>query len=153
MRDVERAEAEARRLEAEFMRAHGNPNDRYFTVPETARPPGLELPPLAPPLKRKIRRIKTEIAAGGEKGVAGTVTPAEAHRLGLEFVGPGARLRSDGQGLISADGLRQYRFPSTKSGRNPVDGEPWSATGRQANYESRPLPRGKYINNVHLDVK
>lgn len=40
--------------------------------------------------------------------------------------------------------------PLAASRRNPVDGEPWSATGRQANYESRPQPRGKYINNVHI---
>ncbi|MEL6195933.1 MAG: hypothetical protein AAFZ38_00365 [Myxococcota bacterium] len=153
-REVERAEAEANALEAEFLRNHGTPGSEFFTVPETSRPSAMPLPPLSAPLKRKMRRIRNETAAGGNRGVDGVMTRDEAHRLGIEFVGPGARLTRRGDALISADGLRQYRFQQKgKSGRNPVTGERWSSTGAQVNFESRSVPKGDWINNVHLDVQ
>ncbi|MEO0460840.1 MAG: hypothetical protein AAF219_08350, partial [Myxococcota bacterium] len=42
-REVERAEAEANALEAEFLRNHGTPGSEFFTVPETSRPSAMPL--------------------------------------------------------------------------------------------------------------
>lgn len=64
------------------------------------------------------------------------VTLAEADDLGRAWVGPGYRTSNNGKALISADGLRQYRVPNTKQNN------PRSATGIQANFESRPVPEG-----------
>jgi RHS repeat-associated protein len=106
-------------------------------------------------LKNKLKRIKNETAAGGNRGISGSVTPAEARKLGEAFVGPGFRETSTPTGtpiLISSDGLRQFRGPAEKSGINPVTAEPFSKTGTQVNFQSRPEPAGPFPSNVHLDV-
>lgn len=72
----------------------------------------------------------------------GVATRAEAQRLGEAFVGPGYRLSSNGKAMISADGLRQYRFPTWKGY--------WQEY--QANFERRLNPRGVFHNNGHLTV-
>jgi hypothetical protein len=76
-----------------------------------------------------------------------TITAEDAQILGEAWVGPGARPTSDGKGMVSADGLRVYRFPSVKSN------SPYATTGVQANYVYRSAPNGRlYIGNTHLSI-
>src|SRR5690606_25243547 len=69
-------------------------------------------------LRNKMKRIRNHRAAGGNRGISGTVSKAAAMRLGIEFVGPGYRVMSNGHGYVSEDGLRTFRFPSKKRGIN-----------------------------------
>lgn len=108
---------------------------------------------LARHLRSKMRRIRNAIAAGGNRGVAGSVTTDEAMQLGVEFVGPNYRVMSGGRGIVSQDGLRQFRFPSPKRGIDPMTGEPFSRTGVQSNFEQRAAASGEWTSNVHLDVE
>ena len=62
----------------------------------------------------------------------GSGTRAEADQLGKTWVGDGARLNSTGNGWISADGTRGYRFPTKK----PNTPSQYSPTGTQANFET-----------------
>ncbi|MBR1375555.1 MAG: hypothetical protein IJ566_05690, partial [Cardiobacteriaceae bacterium] len=62
----------------------------------------------------------------------GSGTRAEADQLGQIWVGDGAKLNSKGNGLISADGTRAYRFPAEK----PNTPSKYNPTGTQANFES-----------------
>jgi hypothetical protein len=100
-----------------------------------------------------MKAIGNQIAAGGNRGISGAVSETDAMKLGERFVGPGYKEMSAGKGLISADGLRQFRVPSPKRGINPMTGEPWSRTGVQVNFQSRFEAVGEWLNNVHLDVK
>jgi hypothetical protein len=59
---------------------------------------------------------------------------------------------SNAKGLVSEDGLRIFRFPTNKRGINPATGEPWSRTGRQANFETRTARGEAPTSNVHLDI-
>ncbi|EAA5947469.1 TPA: RHS repeat-associated core domain-containing protein, partial [Salmonella enterica] len=105
--------------------------------------------------KNKLKRIRNQTAAGGNRGITGVVSQNDAFKLGEAFVGPNYK-RVSGYGsdlLISEDGLRQYRGPSPKRGRNPLTGEPWSKTGTQVNFQSRPVPEGPWSGNVHLDTE
>jgi filamentous hemagglutinin len=61
---------------------------------------------------------------------------------GRAWAGEGSKIASDGKTLVSADGLRQYRPPSFKP----------SMGRRQANFESRLVPRGQWQSNGHLDI-
>jgi len=77
----------------------------------------------------------------------GEATAADANALGKDWVGPGYRVsQTDGTTLISADGLRQYRPPATKSSS-------YATTGVQANFQSRDVPSGGWQNNGHLNIK
>ncbi|MGP3591082.1 VENN motif pre-toxin domain-containing protein, partial [Vagococcus sp. WN89Y] len=80
----------------------------------------------------------------------GSSTKAEADRLGKIWVGDGARLTSDGSGLMSADKTRVYRFPASK------DNSSHATTGTQANFETykiNPVTGDKTkIGNGHLDI-
>jgi len=106
-------------------------------------------------LRNKLKRIENQIAAGGDKGISGTVTEEESMQLAKEFVGEDFRtFESKGvKGIRSKDGLRQVRFVSAKRGINPMTGEPWSKTGRVVNFEQRPVPEGDFVDNVHVDVE
>ena len=108
---------------------------------------------LARHLRSKMRRIRNAIAAGGNRGVTGSVTTDEAMQLGVEFVGPNYRVMSNGRGIVSTDGMRQFRFPSPKRGIDPMTGEPFSRTGVQVNFEQRATASGEWTSNVHLDVE
>ena len=110
---------------------------------------GIRLPRF---LRNKMARIRNQTAAGGDRGISGSVSEADAMKLGEAFVGPNHRLMSNGQGLVSEDGLRTFRFPAPKSGRNPVTGQPYSRTGRQVNFETKPAADVSPTSNVHLDV-
>ncbi|MBX2798055.1 MAG: HINT domain-containing protein, partial [Myxococcales bacterium] len=107
-------------------------------------------------LRNKQNHISNQAAAGGNRGVSGSVSASDAERLGQAWVGDGAREFGDGMGLISADGTRVFRRPSAKRGVNPATGEPWSNTGVQSNFEVRSQNadgKWKIDANVHLDVE
>ncbi|MFC1685296.1 RHS repeat domain-containing protein [Pseudomonadota bacterium] len=104
-------------------------------------------------LKNKMKRINNQTAAGGDRGVSGSVSFNDALRLGREFVGPNFRVMSNKKGWVSEDGLRTFRFPTKKTGVNERTGEPWSMTGRQANFETKGARGETPKSNVHLDVK
>jgi hypothetical protein len=75
----------------------------------------------------------------------GSATRRIADLLGRAWVGPGARLASDGKTWISLDGLRQYRPPEHKK------------TGVRegqvvANFERRDRPDGEFPHNGHLAI-
>ena len=108
---------------------------------------------LSKELRNKLKRINNEITAGGNRGISGTVTRDEAMVLGTRFVGSGYKRMSNNKGLISEDGLRQFRFPVKKSGINRMTGKPWSRIGFVANFESRLVTSSAWLNNVHLDVE
>lgn len=124
-------------------------NNRRATETDGAPPTTGRLPRH---LRNKMDRIQNQTAAGGNRGVSGSVSHEEAMRLGEAFVGPGHRPMSNGAGLVSADGRRTFRFPSPKRGVNPRTGEPWSRTGTQANFETHGEDGGRPVSNVHLDV-
>jgi RHS repeat-associated protein len=118
-------------------------------------PWGLACGLTAKQFKNKLKRIKNQISAGGNKGITGKVSTKEAKALGEAFVGPNYKVVK-GYGadlLISEDKLRQYRGPSPKKGINKITGEPWLKTGTQINFQSRDIPEGTWNNNVHLDVE
>jgi len=87
-------------------------------------------------------------AAANSKGNTslGTATAEDAQVLGEAWVGPGARETNDGSGLVSADGLRVYRYPS------PKPNSPYATTGIQANFESKMTPTGRPYSNGHLNI-
>lgn len=110
---------------------------------------------LSRPLRNKTKRIDNEIAAGGFRGIAGSVSPDDALKLGKNFVGDKFTTSVGKHGediFISADSLRQFRGPAPKGGINQLTGEPFSKTGVQVNFESRLTPKGPFPNNVHLDI-
>ncbi|ECY6218384.1 type IV secretion protein Rhs, partial [Salmonella enterica subsp. enterica serovar Agama] len=102
--------------------------------------------------KNKLKRIRNQTAAGGNRGITGVVSQNDAFRLGEAFVGPNYRVMSSGKGLVSEDGLRTFRFPADKRGFDRVNGRPWSKTGKQVNFETK-NGDGDVIANVHLDVE
>ena len=86
--------------------------------------------------------ILREAARGvGQFTIAGSVSVAEANLLGRSFVGPGARSIQGGKGLLSADGLRVFRFPTSKR-----------YGGTVANFESRATTAQGFTNNGHLRI-
>jgi RHS repeat-associated protein len=103
-------------------------------------------------LRNKLKRIRNQLAAGGNRGIPGSVSPDDALRLGKAYVGTGYRTAVGGSTLISADKLRQFRLPSAKRGVNPLTNQPFSRTGVQVNFEARTIPEGRWTSNVHLDV-
>jgi hypothetical protein len=100
-------------------------------------------------LVNKENRLANELAAGGDRGVAGTVNTAESNFLGERFVGEGFSERVGPHGeriLISKNGLRQYRSPTSKLSE-------YATTGRQANFQSRSVAEGIWENNVHFNIE
>lgn len=106
---------------------------------------------LSKALRNKMKRILNQTAAGGNRGITGSVSPKDAMKLGKAFVGPEHRLMSNGKGFVSADGKRTFRFPAEKRGFDRVNGRPWSRTGKQVNFETKNVD-GDVVGNVHLDV-
>ena len=102
--------------------------------------------------KNKLKRIRNQTAAGGNRGITGVVSQSDAFKLGEAFVGPNYRIMSNGKGLVSEDGLRTYRFPADKRGYDRINGRPWSKTGKQVNFETK-NEDGDVVANIHLDVE
>jgi RHS repeat-associated protein len=94
---------------------------------------------------REIGILRDAAKGKGQFTIPGSVTAEQADDLGRAWVGPGAKIASDGKTLYSA--FRQYRPPSAK----PND--PYTTTGVRANFESRSVPGGQWQNNGHLDIK
>ncbi len=90
--------------------------------------------------------ILRDAQRGDDNFTLGTATAEDAQLLGEAWVGAGARETRDGSGLISADGLRVYRYPSVK--RN----SPYATTGVQANFELKSTPTTKPYSNGHLNI-
>ncbi|MCF7484266.1 hypothetical protein L3V31_21505 [Vibrio sp. J1-1] len=76
----------------------------------------------------------------------GTTTRSQADEMGKAWVGKDPKLASDGKTLVSKDGYRQYRPPSTKPN------SPHATTGVQANLERRFKPEGQWQGNGRLDI-
>jgi RHS repeat-associated protein len=72
----------------------------------------------------------------------GSASTQKAEAMGQAWVGPEARVASDGRTLISKDGLRQYRPPSYKPKLKKT----------QANFEFRASGEGQRQSNAHVDV-
>ena len=94
---------------------------------------------------REIGILRDAAKGKGNFGL-GSGTRTEAKKLGDAWVGPGARLASDGKTLVSKDGLKVYRPPSSKP--NSLH----APTGTQANFERKLSPGGRPIGNGHLDI-
>jgi hypothetical protein len=84
--------------------------------------------------------------------------PAQRAANAERFVGPNAtETFEDGKWkLTSGDKLREVRNPSEKrtaEGRSihPVSKQPYSKTGRQANFQTRSTPSGRWQTNTHVD--
>jgi hypothetical protein len=76
-------------------------------------------------------------------GFPDQVDTATANALGSEWVGPGAFYCSDGKtAILSADGLRQYRFPATKGYQ----------IGDVVNFEWRSSVGEEWISDGHMTV-
>jgi len=73
---------------------------------------------------------------------AGSGYCADANAIGEDWVGPNARLSSNGRALLSENGLRAYRFPQFKPSLGVF----------QANLESRGVPYGPYGSNGHVTI-
>lgn len=73
--------------------------------------------------------------------------------LAIHFVGNDAKVMKSGKGMVSADALRQVRFPAAKSGVDPLTQLPYSKTGKRMNFQARDKPSGRWTDNVHLDIK
>jgi RHS repeat-associated protein len=85
--------------------------------------------------------LRAAACGKGNFGI-GSATAEEAEILGQSWVGPNARLASDGKTWVSLDGLRQYRPPTYKP-----------SLGRmQANLESRPFGIKQWQSNAHIDI-
>jgi hypothetical protein len=102
-------------------------------------------PEIAPMTQEEAEEFGMLREAAQEKGNfgMGSADAATADRLGEAWVGPGARLATDGKTLVSRDGLRTYRPPSYK----PKLGK------TQANFERKVMARGRPVANGHLDIK
>jgi hypothetical protein len=93
-------------------------------------------------------RLQMTIVERAEIGTGnfglGTATTEEAMAAGLEWVGAGYRVASDGTTLVSKNGLRTFRPPSAKPklGKSQANFEYWK--GKRS---------GKPAGNGHLDIK
>lgn len=96
-------------------------------------------------LARDIGILRDAAKGKGNFGL-GSASKADAENIGKSWVGDGYRTASDGQTLISRDGLRQYRPPSAKPNSRHAP------TGTQANFEQRSVPEGQWQSNGHLDI-
>jgi RHS repeat-associated protein len=92
-------------------------------------------------LAREIGILRDAARGKGNFGL-GSGSPADAERLGRAWVGDGYEVASDGKTMISNDGLRQFRPPSFKPNLGI----------KQANFEQRLIPGGRWFGNGHLDI-
>ncbi|GAB2706669.1 WXG100-like domain-containing protein [Nocardia thraciensis] len=90
----------------------------------------------------KISGIVRDAKNGKGNFGVGSGTAQEAEVAGRSWVGPNAKLSSDGKTLVSEDGLRQFRPPSFKPNLGMY----------QSNFEWRNVPNGRWQGNGHMDV-
>ncbi|OOS03542.1 hypothetical protein B0189_09220 [Moraxella cuniculi] len=100
----------------------------------------------------RLSGILREASRGKGNFGIGQATRSEADLLGKAWVGKNYKVASDGKTLVSADGLRQYRPPTTKN-------SPYATTGVQANFETIELVKvkgvwkRKIMRNAHLNIE
>lgn len=99
-------------------------------------------------LQQQSILVEASVLEKGSLTLKGRATRTEAADLGEVWVGPGCRAASDGETLVSADGLRTFRPPA------PKENSPFTDTGVQVNFEKRERIGGKWSirSNAHLDV-
>jgi len=97
----------------------------------------------APSDLAELSGMLREAARGKDNFGVGSATSEQAGAMGRAWVGEGAKLASDGRTMVSQDGLRQYRPPSTKPRLGRI----------QANLEGRNAPKGEWQSNAHVDIK
>jgi RHS repeat-associated protein len=90
----------------------------------------------------KITGILQDAVKGKGNFGLGSSSYDDAMLAGKAWVGDGFKMSSDGKAMISSDGLRQFRMPSTK----PKLGK------TQANFEWRNEANGQWQGNGHLDI-
>lgn len=90
----------------------------------------------------KISGVVRDAKNGKGNFGVGSGTLQEAEAAGRSWVGPNAKLSSDGKILVSEDGLRQFRPPSFKPNLGMY----------QSNFEWRNVPHGRWQGNGHMDV-
>jgi filamentous hemagglutinin len=88
-----------------------------------------------------MSRIKGNYGLSDE-GFPESVEASTANALGSEWVGSDAYTTSDGSSLLSSDGLKEYRFPSTKG----------YSLDQVANFKWRSEPSGSWMSNGPLTV-
>jgi RHS repeat-associated protein len=91
----------------------------------------------------ELSGILRDAAAGKGNFGLGEATAQQASDLGKAWVGPNAKVASDGKTLVSADGRRVYRPPTFKPSLGKV----------QANFEQKAVRGGPPVSNGHLDIK
>lgn len=89
--------------------------------------------------------ILRDAAKGKGNFGLGEATAAQSEVLGEAWVGEGYNIASDGRTLVSKDGLRQYRPPSTKN-------SPYATSGVQSNFEWRNPEQSQWQGNGHLNI-
>ena len=89
--------------------------------------------------------ILRDAAKGKGNFGLGQATTAQSDFLGKAWVGEEYHIASDGRTLVSKDGLRQYRPPSTKN-------SPYATTGTQSNFEWRNAGQSEWQGNGHLNI-
>lgn len=89
----------------------------------------------------------------GSFGVSGDVTAQEADRMGSAWVGAGARSIEGGKGLVSADGTKIYRSPTTKGGGTSQANfiKTWPLGAMPRGSEARPSV--VTASNAHVNIK
>jgi hypothetical protein len=104
-------------------------------------------------LPEKYVRIITDASLGWKKGKKdfgiGSATREEADELGQIFVGPG--YVDKGDRFVSADGLRVYRKPSYKPGRNQTQAN-FITQQRRYDKKGKELSKKEVVGNGHLDI-
>ncbi|MGX2968437.1 VENN motif pre-toxin domain-containing protein, partial [Ursidibacter sp. B-7004-1] len=107
----------------------------------------------------KLKEVSDGIGKNLNYGISGISSIDDSNRLGKLWVGEGYstsyEINSHGQkipvGLMSADGLRGYRFPSEKPNSK------WAITGIQANFETYKINpinnKREKIGNAHLNIQ
>jgi hypothetical protein len=83
-----------------------------------------------------------EAAKGKGNFGIGSATREQADAAGRAWVGPKARVSSDGKALVSEDGLRVYRPPTFKRDLGKT----------QANFQTKVTPGDEPVSNAHLDI-
>lgn len=105
-------------------------------------------------LRKRLRAIEELAENAGNSGLRTALTPRQLRQLGEAFVGEGytvARGRNGELWLISQDGKRLFRSPTTKS-------SDFARTGKQANFHQRSNTNQNWfdegsVSNVHVHSK
>ena len=107
--------------------------------------------PFAPPRRgtercNQINNMqRTMEYAQGNQGNQRVYTHGEVLYMAMRWLGPGARVTRSGEGMISSDGTRFWRPPTSKD-------SPYANTGIQSNFQRRDPNNGATLSNYHVNV-